>query len=133
MLVGPESANPDGWLASEAEEVLADVRTVAGECAADPARVVVVGAGAGGRMAFHLGFTARDLVRGVAAVGADLGTKPRDPEPGRPLAFFVTAADTAKPLRDAGYPVTVRDAAADVLDADTVETLSRWVDCLDRI
>ena len=137
VLVGPESANPDGWLASEADEVLADVRAVMGEVGADPARVAVVGAGAGGRMAFHLGFTARDLVRGVASIGAELATKPREPVPGRPLWFVLVAgkgADgDAKALRELGYPVTVCEPAGEnALDAATVTTLATWVDCLDR-
>jgi dienelactone hydrolase len=146
VLVGPESANPDGWLASEADEVLADVRAVARECGADADRVVAVGVGAGGRMAYHLGFTAGDFVRGVAAVGADLGTKPRDPEPGRPLWLFLGVGEkdtrregvtaTAGELRKLGYVVTLNEmkgVAADTLDAETVGKLGVWLDFLDRI
>jgi serine protease Do len=135
ILAGPASLNPDGWLASEADEVLADIRKLRDELGVDPSRVVAVGAGAGGRMAFHLGFAGRDLVRGVAVIGSDLGGKPRDPIPERPLSFFLTAggAGGAKALREAGYPVTVREGAGEVLDADAVKAVAVWADALDRI
>ena len=146
VLVGPESANPDGWLASEADELLADVRVIARECGADPDRVAAVGVGAGGRMAYHLGFTAGDFIKGVSTVGADLGTKPRDPQPGRPLLFFLAVGEndtrrdgmtaTADELQALGYVVTLRVMAgvgADTLDADTVTKLGLWLDFLDRI
>ena len=146
VLVGPESANPEGWLASEAEEVLADVRVIARECGADPDRVAAVGVGAGGRMAYHLGFTSGDFIKGVAAVGADLGTKPRDSQPGRPLWLYLGVGEkdgrregmttTADELRSLGYFVTLREmtgVGADTLDADTVNKLGVWLDYLDRI
>ncbi len=146
VLVGPESANPDGWLASEADELLGDVRAVAAECGADPARVAVVGAGAGGRMAVHLAFTARDLIRGAASIGGELSTRPRELQPGQPLWFVLVAGDSperrtataeeAKALREMGYPVTVdepKGVGENTLDESIIRKLAIWIDSLDRI
>jgi poly(3-hydroxybutyrate) depolymerase len=146
ILVGPVAKSADGWLASEAEEAIADVRRLADEYVIDRRRVVAHGLGSGGLMAYHLGFAARDLVRGVAVGGAPLGTQPRDPDLARPLAFFIAGgkkdprlaeieAGTRK-LAERGYPVIFREmptAGATQLDGPTVDALRIWLDTLDAI
>jgi S1-C subfamily serine protease/predicted esterase len=146
ILMGPRSANPEGWAASETELVVRDVRKVLGRYTIDPARVVAHGMGNGGQMAFYLGFQARDVFRGVAAVGAALGTAPKENVANQPLAFFVAVGDKdpllseVKAGRDAlaerRFPVAyreVKDAGKEYLDAEAFEALLNWLDSLDRM
>ena len=146
LIVGPKSNNPAGWLASETEEVLQDVRTVVGEFTVDRTRVVSHGMGVGGQMAFYTGFNARDLIRGVAVTGAVLGTQPKDAVPGQPLSFFIIAgtkdplikdiADGKAKLVEKKYPVVYREIAdfgKEYLDEKSFDELRRWMDSLDRI
>ncbi|MBX9579539.1 MAG: PDZ domain-containing protein [Gemmataceae bacterium] len=146
ILMGPKSANPEGWAASETELVVQDVRKVLGRYTIDPARVVAHGMGNGGQMAFYLGFQARDLFRGVAAVGSALGTAPKENVANQPLAFFVAAGDKdpllneVKASKDAlaerRFPVVyreVKDAGKEYLDAEAFEVLLNWLDSLDRM
>jgi serine protease Do len=76
LLVGPKAKSNEGWVASETEEVVQDLRTVLGEYTVDRNRVIAHGMGVGGQMAFYIGFHARDLIRGVAVSGAVLGSQP---------------------------------------------------------
>ena len=50
--------------------VLEAARDVMNRYTIDRRRVVAHGMGIGGQMAFHVGFTARDLIRGVATTGS---------------------------------------------------------------
>ncbi|MBX9627897.1 MAG: PDZ domain-containing protein [Gemmataceae bacterium] len=146
ILMGPKSANPEGWAASETELIVQDVRKVLGRYAIDPARVVAHGLGNGGQMAFYLGFNARDVFRGVAAVGSVLGTAPKENVANQPLAFFVAAGDKDPLLKDVvlskdalverRFPVVyreVKEAGKEYLDAATFEVLLNWLDSLDRL
>ncbi|MFO0849110.1 MAG: PDZ domain-containing protein [Gemmataceae bacterium] len=146
ILAGPVSKSPEGWLASEAEEALTDIRRLADEYQIDPRRVVAHGLGTGGPMAYYLGFAARDFVRGVAVGGAPLTTQPRDPDLTRPLAFFLAAGkkdprlanieEGKRKLAEKGFPVFYREmpaAGPSELDAATVEALKVWLDTLDAI
>ena len=63
--MGPKSGNNDGWVPSETEVVMQDVKTVLGQYTIDRTRVVAHGMGNGGQMAFYVGFNARDMFRGV--------------------------------------------------------------------
>ncbi|MGL6075752.1 MAG: PDZ domain-containing protein [Fimbriiglobus sp.] len=146
ILVGPKSKNAEGWLPSETEEILQDLRTVIGTYTIDRSRVVAHGMGVGGQMAFYLGFNARDLIRGVATTGAALGTQPKEPVPGQPLAFFIVGGEQdpliktiaeAKPrLTEKKYPVIYRqlkDFGKEYLFDTTLEELKLWLDSLDKI
>ena len=146
LLVGPKSKNPEGWQASESEEVIQIVKDVTGTYTTDRTRVVAHGMGVGGQMAFYLGFAARDVVRGVAASGAALGSQPKDTVPTQPLAFFVVAGDKdplvkeiaegVERLKDKKYPVVYRQLAEfgkEYLDTKTLDEMKRWMDSLDRI
>lgn len=146
ILMGPKAANPEGWAASETELVVQDVRKVLDRYTIDPARVAAHGMGNGGQMAFYLGFNARDVVRGVAAVGSASGTAPKDNLPNQPLAFFVAVGDKdpllkdVKATRDAlaerRFPVAyreVKETGKEYLDVAAFEELLNWLDSLDRL
>jgi S1-C subfamily serine protease/predicted esterase len=145
ILVGPKSESEAGWLASEAEFIQEAARDVMKEYTIDRRRVVAHGMGVGGQMAFYLGFTTRDLVRGVATTGAVLGTQPKSIEAGQRLAFFVVAggrdplakdiAGVKSQLAEQKYPATYREVAEmgkEYLDRKTFEELVRWIDSLDK-
>ena len=74
IVVAPEAENENGWIASETDAVVQAVREVMNQYTIDRQRVIAHGMGIGGQMAFYLGFTARDLVRGVATTGAVLAS-----------------------------------------------------------
>lgn len=146
ILVGPKSRNAEGWVPSETEEVVGDLRAVMGEYTIDKRRVVAHGMGVGGQMAFYLGFNARDLIRGVAVTGSVLGTQPKEPVPGQPLAFFIVGGEQdplvkeiaeAKPrLAEKKYPVVYRqlkEFGKEYLLDTTLEELKAWLDSLDKI
>ena len=146
ILMGPKAANPEGWAASETELVVQDVRKVLDRYTVDPTRVVAHGMGNGGQMAFYLGFNARDVVRGVAAVGSASGTAPKENVPNQPLAFFVAVGDKdpvvkdVKATRDAlaerRFPVVyreVKETGKEYLDVEAFEQLLNWLDSLDRL
>lgn len=145
ILVCPQAENMAGWLASETEAVEQIAREVMDQYTVDAQRVVAHGMGIGGQMAFYLGLNARDLVRGVATVGAALGSQPRDNVAAQRLAFFLVAGgkdplapaiqETMTTLRERRFPVAFRelpDQGHQYLDADTLDELVRWIDALDR-
>jgi serine protease Do len=96
-------------------------------------------------MAYYLGFNARDLVRGVAVVGAALATTPKENLANQRLSFFLVAGgkDPQLPalregkarLTEHRYPVVYRevpDMGHQYLDADSLRALVHWLDALDR-
>jgi serine protease Do len=100
IVVGPKSGNADGWVPSEGELVLQDVKTVMGQYTIDKTRVVAHGKGNGGQMAFDVGFHSRDVFRGVGVVGAVLGTNPKENVANQPLSFFVAGGDKDPLIKD---------------------------------
>lgn len=146
LIVGPQSKAAGGWLPSEMEEILPDVRGVLGEYTVDQSRVVAHGMGVGGQMAIYVAFHARDLVRGAAVSGSVLGTQPKDTTPDQPLSFFLVAGQKDPLLKEITegkalleqkkYPVVFREIAdfgKEYLDEKTFDELARWMDSLDRI
>ncbi len=146
IMIGPKSKGKEGWVPSETEEVLQDIRKVMNEFTTDKNRVVAHGMGNGGQMAFYLGFNARDTFRGVAVTGAVLGAPPKDNVPNQPLSFFIVGGDkdplikeiitTKDRLADKKFPVVYRqlaDFGKEYLDKKTFAELWVWMDSLDRI
>ena len=146
ILVGPKAEAAEGWMPSESETVMQDVNRVMGEYTIDKSRVVAHGLGRGGQMAYYLGFQARDVFRGVAAVGAPLGNPPRDNVATQPLSFFIAAGGRDPELKEieAGkalldekrFPVSYRlmkDAGREYLDGPTFAEFLNWLDALDRL
>lgn len=146
ILVGPRSQNPDGWVASETEAVIGDLKDVLGRYTTDRTRVVTHGMGSGGAMGYYLGFHARDVIRGVAVSGAVPGTQPKDNTPGQPLNFFLVVGDKDPNLKEIAeglaklkekkFPVIyreIKDFGKEYLTDVVLGELQRWLDALDRI
>jgi predicted esterase len=111
----------------------------------DRLRVVALGLGVGGQMAFYLGFRDRELFRGVATTGA-VATQPKSNEAGQRLAFFIVAgerdplvkaiAEGRLKLVERGFPVSFREIAnmgRQYLNEATLAELARWIDTLDKL
>jgi len=146
ILMGPKSGNNDAWVPSETELVLQDVKTVLGQYTIDRTRVVAHGMGNGGQMAFYAGLHARDTIRGVATVGAVLGTNPKENLANQPLSFFISGGDKDPLIKDIiaskdlllekRFPVVFREmkeSGKEYFDAPTFADLVSWLDSLDRI
>ena len=146
ILMGPKSLAAEGWVPSEAEQVMQDVKAVLKQYTIDKPRVIAHGMGVGGQMACYLGFTQRDVFRGVAAVGSVLGTAPKENVATLPLSFFLAWGDKDPLAKDiaAGkaaldekrFPVIAREmkeAGKEYLDVKVFEELLVWMDSLDRI
>lgn len=145
IVMGPKSLGTD-WVPRETEAVVQDVKTVFGQYTIDRTRVVAHGQGVGGQMAFYVGFNARDVFRGVCAVGAALGNPPKDNVANQPLSFFIAAGDKdpllkeivagRDLLREKRFPVTfreMRESGKEYFDLKTFEEFLNWADALDRI
>jgi serine protease Do len=146
IIMGPKSTNADGWVPRETEPVVQDVKTVLGQYTIDRTRVIAHGQGVGGQMAFYAGFNARDVFRGVCAVGAALGNPPKDNVANQPLSFFIAAGDKDPILKDIvegrdllkekRFPVLYREmkeSGKEYFDVKTFEEFLSWADSLDRI
>jgi serine protease Do len=150
IVVVPKTDNERGWTQGESEFVLEAVKAATDAYTIDRRRVVAHGMGLGGEMAYYLGFHARNVIRGVATVGAALTSNPREKVANQPLAFFLVAGGK-DPLKDAvkeskdklaehKYPVVYReveDMGHQYIDgragAKVMAELIRWIDSLDRI
>jgi S1-C subfamily serine protease len=149
ILLMPTSENETGWVAGEEGFIAEAARTVMNGYRVDKRRVITHGMGVGGQMAFYLGFGARDLVRGVATIGAVLTSSPKERVPTQPLAFFVVGGekdpilpsikDSTAKLGEYRYPTVYRELKEkghQYFDFDTEKVLKelvRWVDSLDRL
>jgi dienelactone hydrolase len=150
ILICPVTANSRGWTPADADYVKQTVRSVMAEYTVDSKRIVAHGLGVGGEMAFYLGFQARDLIRGVATVGAHMAGKPRERLPNQPLSLYITVGakdpvlpgvkETLEKLNKFKFPAimkTIDNMGHQYLDSKpgtpTLEELMRWVDSLDRI
>jgi S1-C subfamily serine protease len=146
IMVGPKAQNDTGWLASESDFVREAINTVLGEYTIDRQRVIAHGFASGGQMAYRLGFHDRDVIRGVATVGAALPLDPRENQSSQRLSFFIVTGDK-DPLAKAveqgkdrlqakKYPVIFRKVANmghQYPDTATLKELMRWIDSLDRM
>jgi hypothetical protein len=97
-------------------------------------------------MAFYVGFNARDVFRGVATLGAVLGTNPKETIANQPLSFFIVGGDKDPLLKDIienknllmekRFPVIFRemkDSGKEYFDQGTFSDLILWLDSLDKI
>src|SRR5439155_24785929 len=109
----------------------------------DPRRVVAHGLGVGGQMALHLGFSERELIRGVAAVGA-VPTQIKDNQPAQRLAFFLAAGaldPLAKSVAESRVKLAEKKYSAFYLEMDNrgreyleeahLRELVKWMEMLD--
>lgn len=148
IMIGPKAENENGWIPSETEAILQTVNEILGQYSIDRDRIVAHGMGVGGQMAFYLGFSARDLIRGVATTGAVLTRDPKDNVANQRLSFFIVAggkdplakdiAESKTKLTERKFAVTYReitDMGHQYLDFDekVLEELVRWIDSLDKL
>lgn len=146
VMIAPQGEGDAGWTPGDAEWIAQAIMETRDSLAIDRRRVVVHGMGAGGLMAYFLGFNKRDLVRGVAVVGSPMGSTPKDRAPGQPLAFFLVVGDrdpareaveqTRQKLADKRFAAVLRlmgEAGSVYLDNASLETLVDWIDTLDRL
>jgi poly(3-hydroxybutyrate) depolymerase len=146
VLVVPTAAEGGQWERTDLEYLRKLTLQVLRQQKIDPHRVVVLGQGGGGTMAWLLGLSGRSVFRGVAVSAAPLPRQVKVPEnePSLRLAVFAglpsNEDDTLPIVRSleelsaAGYPVTTvtlgdRDG---LLSASEREELARWIDALDR-
>jgi S1-C subfamily serine protease/predicted esterase len=146
ILVIPTTKNQRGFQPSDTTWIVSEVKTVMRQYTVDPARVVAHGMGVGGTMAFHLGFHAREVFRGVATMGSVLSREPADSQVNQRLCFFVATGDKdllrkaitqgKNKLAAHKYPVvfrSVKGVGAQYYDLATLKEVIRWIDSLDRL
>jgi S1-C subfamily serine protease len=145
IVLCPRAESEAGWLGSEMDFVQEAIGNVTSTYTIDRQRIVVHGMGNGGQMAYYLGFNARDLVRGVAPVGAAFTNPVKDNVANQRLAFFIAATDkdpllraiqeTRSKLLERKFPVVYHEIEGkpeQYLDGATLRELVFWVDSLDR-
>jgi serine protease Do len=145
IMLCPKAESEAGWIGSEADFIQETIQNVLAEYTVDRKRIVAHGMGNGGQMAYYLGLNARDLIRGVAPVGAALTSQVKDNVANQRLAFFIATGgkdplvdairETKDKLTEHKFPVVYReipDQSAQYLDNETLHALIQWVDSLDR-
>ncbi|HEY3789084.1 MAG TPA: hypothetical protein VGL71_09525, partial [Urbifossiella sp.] len=146
IMMGPKANSVEGWQPSETELVMNDVRKVLGQYTFDRGRVAAHGMGNGGQMAFYVCFHARDVFRGIATIGAVLGTAPKDNVANQPVSFFISVGDKDPTLKDVEaskqaleekrFPVVYRkmtESGKEYFDVKTFTDMLNWLDSLDRM
>jgi serine protease Do len=134
------------WQPGEEEFVVKAAAALAAKYRIDPMRVVTMGEGSAGTMAYQVAFTHRGLVRGVVAVDAPLPplAEPPDNDPATRLAVLAAVSGGArglprieagiKRLTELGRPVTKIDLGANprALTESELSSVGQWIDALDR-
>ena len=146
IVLSPKAADENRWQPSEIEFIRKTMDNVLNTYNIDRNRIVSFGRQAGGAMALILAFSHRDLVRGTIPVDAPFplraGIAPNDPAErlaihailvkGSPVSAAV--GNAIKALESAKYPVSRTELESPGKISDELrETLSRWIDSLDRI
>ena len=144
IMVCPISESEAGWVASEADHIVAAIRDTFSHYTVDRQRVVAHGMGAGGHMAMYLGFNHRDLVRGVATTGA-VNTQLKDNLVNQRLSFYLAGgeldplikniAESRTQFQQRKFPVVFREVknrGREYLEEAQISEIARWIDCLDR-
>ena len=146
IVLAPEPKDIQRWRAIEVEFIRKTLDRVIQAYNVDPLRIVAHGHQGGASLGFLAAFRNRELVRGVAAVDSTIPRRMviRANDPVERLSFYFSRwtgsnltekidADIEK-LRNFKYPVTLNEqSSAGYLDEESVESLARWIDSLDRI
>ncbi len=147
ILHAPLADNPSGWLTSEADLILQDVRGLLQTYTIDRQRIVAHGLGQGGTLALFLGMDAPEVFSGVASVGGVWVQSAKEPRPGQRLFFFLASGGkdpnieairvVKERVSERQYPiwtVDIPDLGTGYLpDADLLRRLVFWIETLDRI
>ncbi len=146
IVLAPKAEDENRWQPTEIEFIRKTMDNVINTYNIDRNRIVAIGRQAGGAMALILGFSHRDLVRGIIPIDAPFplraGIAPNDPAErvafhailvkGSPVSAAV--ANAVKALKDAKYPVSEQELEAPGKLTDSLrESLAQWIDSLDRI
>ncbi|MCR4413427.1 MAG: PDZ domain-containing protein [Thermoguttaceae bacterium] len=144
ILLAPKAGQASRWQLREAKLVVALLAQLGQTYHVDPARVAIAGQDSGAAMAFFLATADRETFRGIAAVEAAAPGNFPENEPAYRLAVFLARAtksraaraiqETIARLREAKYPVTVKDLGPEprALAPEELAELARWIDALDR-
>jgi predicted esterase len=145
ILLMPLTAHDSGWIPSDAAFVAEAMNAIAKDYAVDRQRIVTHGMGVGGQMAIYLGFTERDLVRGVATTGAVVTQVIGGPRDKR-LSFYLAGGsvdpviksitESRAKLNAKNYPVIFREIpnrGREYLEEAQLREVVRWIDMLDRL
>jgi hypothetical protein len=146
MLVIAHPKDAVGWAADDSKFLVTLLRTVRRRFNLDMSRAVVCGRGKAGQLAFALAFRPSNGLSSAIGIDAPLPRTLRLPPslPGRRLALLAVESKNSsfaplirkdiQLLREAGYPTSwlERPSAADQLEKKTRESISRWIDALDR-
>ena len=145
ILLMPLNQGDSGWVPSDAAFVAEAMNAVVKEYAIDRQRVVTHGMGVGGQMAIYIGFTERDLVRGVATTGAVVTQVVGNAREKR-LSFYLAGgavdpviksiAESRIKLAEKNYPVIYREIpnrGREYLEEPQLREVARWIDMLDRL
>jgi serine protease Do len=147
LLVAPTAAEPSRWERTELEYLNRLLERVLADYRVDGQRVVVVGQGEGGAMAYMLALIARDKVTGVASTDGALPRTVKIPpnDPSTRLAIYAWLPSEGskiaqirhglQELSNAGYPVTAvsNGDPAGSLRPEETRDFARWIDTLDRL
>jgi len=144
ILIAPE-ADGTRWHQREVEQIEKLLERAKELYPLDPARVVVAGRESGGAMASVAARQQRDMVRGVASVGAPLAGEPGENRADARLAYLMAFAEKSPyaplirqsiaGLREAAFPVAVWELGKEPrpLNREELDALARWIDTLDRL
>ena len=146
IVLAPQPINADRWLPAEAALVRKFIDLAMTKYEIDPTRVVVHGYQAGGSLAHRIALSNRGIIRGVAVVDATVprGADIRSNDPREPLTYYLVRCQEskyskfmerdAKGLRALKFPVSDAELnESRYLVADEIESLTRWIDTLDRL
>ncbi len=143
ILMVPQPGNAQRWVpAEEIPFISKAIESVREDYNLDSNRIVALGAGAGGAMAYALAFAEREVLRGVVAIDAPVAGRPPEHDPIHSL-FFLSANSEKKAergakgierLRTLKYPVTELqlEEGSDRLSNKQLSDVLRWVDTFDR-
>nr|BAL52366.1 serine protease, trypsin family [uncultured Planctomycetota bacterium] len=147
IVYAPKAENPSGWLTSEGDAIVQDIRHLLTQYRIDPQRVVAHGLGNGGSFALYLALDARDWIRGAVVIGGPLASRIPDYDPAMPLAVFYVAGGrdpnietlrtVPRDLQRRHYPTLYREipehGTGYPTDASLLDEIVRWIDTLDRL
>jgi serine protease Do len=147
ILLAPKSADRAKWQRTELGFVRKTLDDLSGKYHVDRARTIACGQEGGGGMAYLFALANREVVHGVAAIGAGLPAGAQVPanDPVLRMALYIAGPQkdplksqiktTIDHFRSEKYPVTEKDLgpAPRTLSADELSEFARWIDSLDRI
>ncbi len=147
IMMGPKAENNQGWLTSEADSIQLELRAMLRQYTIDRNRIIAHGLRQGAQFGLYLGFDARDLIRGVAAVGGSMAQPPKENVPDQRLSFFLVAGErdpqievirtTPAKLKENRFPVITHEIPGQgngyITELAIFEQLVQWIVGLDRL